>query len=126
MEDLRKQANDLLCFYGKMQNRLTQVGVEDPASLVTLFNQLQRGLQSVDSAELEPAIHEVERLIESLSRMQSDLQVLRDLKLRVEKTQQIVAGDKPGEGAVRRLNVDDHDRRELRRRDHRPGPFPVS
>ena len=86
MEDLRKQANDLLCFYGKMQNRLTQVGVEDPASLVLLFNQLQRGLKSVDADELEPAIKEVERLIESLGRMQADLEVLRELKLRVEKS----------------------------------------
>lgn len=86
MEDLRKQANDLLCFYGKMQNRLTQVGVEDPASLVLLFNQLQRGLQSVDAEELGPAIVEVERLIESLGRMQADLEVLRELKLRVEKS----------------------------------------
>ncbi len=124
MEDLRKQANDLLCFYGKMQNRLTQVGVEDPASLVTLFNQLQRGLQSVDTAELEPAIREVERLIESLSRMQSDLQVLRELKLRVEKTQQIVAGEKPADGAARRFSIDEPQPRELRRRD-RPGPLPV-
>lgn len=124
MEDLRKQANDLLCFYGKMQNRLTQVGVEDPASLVTLFNQLQRGLQSVDTAELEPAIREVERLIESLSRMQSDLHVLRDLKSRVEKTQQLVAAEKPAEAQVRRFNMDDQDRREMRRRD-RPGVLPA-
>ena len=125
MEDLRKQANDLLCFYGKMQNRLTQVGVDDPASLVSMFNQLQRGLQSVDTAELEPAIREVEKLIESLGRMQSDLQVLRDLKLRVDKTQQIVAAEKPADGTVRRINMDDSDRRELRRRD-RPSPFPVA
>ena len=125
MEDLRKQANDLLCFYGKMQNRLTQVGVEDPASLVSLFNQLQRGLQSVDTAELEPALREVEKLIESLSRMQADLQVLRDLKIRVDKTQQIVTAEKPSDGTVRRLNMDDTDRRELRRRD-RPSPFPVA
>jgi len=125
MEDLRKQANDLLCFYGKMQNRLTQVGVEDPASLVSLFNQLQRGLQSVDTAELEPALREVEKLIESLSRMQADLQVLRDLKIRVDKTQQIVTAEKPADGTVRRLNMDDADRRELRRRD-RPSPFPVA
>lgn len=124
MEDLRKQANDLLCFYGKMQNRLTQVGVEDPASLVSLFNQLQRGLQSVDIAELEPAIREVERLVESLSRMQSDLQVLRDLKQRVEKTQQLVANEKqPADGGLRRFPIDEANR-DLRRRD-RPGAAPA-
>lgn len=116
MEDLRKQANDLLVFYGKMQNRLTQVGVDDPASLVTLFNQLQRGLQSVDNAELEPAVREVDRLIESLSRMRSDLQILLELKQRVEKTNHLV-GARPEE---RRLPIDEN-RREIRRAD-RPGP----
>ncbi len=85
MEDLRKQANDLLSFYGKMQSRLTQVGVDDPAALVVLFNQLQRGLQSIDGDELEPAIQEVDRLIEALGRMQADLQILRELKQRVDR-----------------------------------------
>lgn len=105
MEDLRKQANDLLCFYGKMQNRLSQVGVEDPASLVLLFNQLQRGLRSVDADELEPAIREVDRLIESLGRMQADLQVLRELKQRVER------GEEPGD-------VDDGPRQRNRGNGH--------
>jgi hypothetical protein len=119
MEDLRKQANDLLVFYGKMQNRLSQAGVDDPSSLVTLFNQLQRGLQSVDHAELEPAVREVERLIESLGRMKGDLQVLLDLKQRVEKTSQLV-GERPARADDRRIPLDES-RREVRRAD-RPGP----
>ena len=86
MEDLRKQANDLLVYYGKMQNRLTQAGVNDTGSLVNMFKQLERGLEAVALEELDPAIQEVSRLIESLNRMQGDLQVLRDLKMRVEKT----------------------------------------
>ena len=119
MEDLRKQANDLLVFYGKMQNRLSQAGVDDPSSLVTLFNQLQRGLQSVDHAELEPAVREVERLVESLGRMKADLQVLLDLKQRVEKTSQLV-GERPARPDDRRIPLDES-RREIRRAD-RPGP----
>src|SRR5262245_49422433 len=86
MEDLRKQANDLLVFYGKMQNRLSQAGVNDTGSLVSMFKQLERGLEAVSLEELDPALQEVTRLIESLNRMQGDLQVLRELKLRVEKT----------------------------------------
>lgn len=86
MEDLRKQANDLLCYYGKMQNRLSQAGVGNTTSLVTMFQQLQRGMEAVALEELDPAIQEVSRLIESLGRMQADLQVLRELKTRVEKT----------------------------------------
>lgn len=83
MEDMRKQANDLLCYYNKMQNRLSQSGVADTGSLVTMFNQLQRGLDSVAFEELDPAIQEVNRLMESLSKMQADLQVLRELKTRM-------------------------------------------
>jgi hypothetical protein len=86
MEDLRKQANDLLVFYGKMQNRLSQAGVNDTGSLVGMFKQLERGLEAVALEELDPAIQEVTRLVESLNRMQSDLQVIKELKMRVEKT----------------------------------------
>jgi len=85
MEELRQQANDLLCYYAKTQNRLSQAGVNDTGSLVGLFDQLQRGLDAVALDELEPAIQEVSRLVESLTRMQADLQVMKDLKLRMEK-----------------------------------------
>jgi hypothetical protein len=94
MEDMRKQANDLLCYYSKMQNRLSQSGVTDTSSLVSMFNQLQRGLDSVAFEELDPAIQEVSRLMESLSKMQADLQVLRELKTRVSKVREAV--DRPG------------------------------
>ena len=93
MEDLRKQANDLLVSYGKMQNRLSQAGVSDTGSLVTMFKQLERGLDAVALEELDPALQEVTRLIESLNRMQADLQVLRDLKVRVEKTKAVLGGN---------------------------------
>ena len=101
MEDLRKQANDLLVFYGKMQNRLSQAGVNDTGSLVSMFKQLERGLEAVALEELDPALQEVTRLIDSLNRMQGDLQVLRDLKMRVEKTKAVLGGngrfdDSPG------------------------------
>jgi len=93
MEDLRKQANDLLVFYGKMQNRLSQAGVSDTGSLVSMFKQLERGMEAVALEELDPALQEVTRLIDSLNRMQADLQVLRDLKLRVEKTKAVLTGN---------------------------------
>jgi hypothetical protein len=92
MEDLRKQANDLLCYYGKMQNRLSQAGVNDTGSLVTMFNQLQRGLETVSLEELDPAIQEINRLVESLGKMQADLQVLKELKVRVGKMRAVLNG----------------------------------
>ena len=90
MEDLRKQAKDLLVFYGKMQNRLSQAGVSDTGSLVSMFKQLERGLEAVALEDLDPALQEVTRLVDSLNRMQADLQILKDLKLRVEKTKAAV------------------------------------
>ncbi len=95
MEDLRKQANDLLVFYGKMQNRLSQAGVSDTGSLVSMFKQLERGLEAIALEELDPALQEVSRLVDSLNRMQSDLQVLREVKLRVEKTKAALNGGRP-------------------------------
>jgi hypothetical protein len=84
MEDLRKQANDLLVYYSKMQNRLSQAGVSDTGSLINLFAQLQRGLDAVAFDELDPAILEVNRLVESLTKMQADLQVMKELKSRLK------------------------------------------
>lgn len=100
MEDLRKQANDLLVFYGKMQNRLSQAGVSDTGSLVAMFKQLERGLEAVALEDLDPALQEVTRLVDSLNRMQADLQVLKDLKVRVEKTKAVMGGrpDEPATG----------------------------
>ena len=87
---------------GKMQNRLSQAGVSDTGSLVSMFKQLERGLDAVALEELDPALQEVTRLIESLNRMQYDLQVLRDLKVRVEKTKAVLNGngraDEPSTG----------------------------
>lgn len=100
MEDLRKQANDLLVFYGKMQNRLSQAGVGDTGSLVTMFRQLERGLEAVALEELEPALQEVTRLVDSLQRMQADLHMLRELKLRVEKTNAAIQGGRDDGPAV--------------------------
>jgi len=83
MEDMRKRANDLLVYYSKMQNRLGQAGVNDTGGLVTLFSQLSRGLDAIALEELDPAIQEVNLLVDSLRRMQADLQVLRELKMRM-------------------------------------------
>lgn len=102
MEDLRKQANDLLVFYGKMQNRLSQAGINDTASLVSMFKQLERGLDAVSLEELEPALQEIGRVMDSLTRMQTDLMVLRDLKVRVEKTKAALSGGRNEDPGGRR------------------------
>jgi hypothetical protein len=47
--------------------------------------------------ELEPAISEVTRLLESLSKMQADLQVLKELKVRVAKTRAVLEGSSRAE-----------------------------
>ena len=53
MEDLRKQANDLWVFYGKMQNRLSQAGVNDTTSLVTRFQAAGARSDAVALEELD-------------------------------------------------------------------------
>jgi len=95
MEDLRKRANDLLCYYGKMQNRLVQAGLTDTGALVELFAQLHRGLEAISNEELDPAIEEVNRLVEALRKMQADLQVLKELKTRMSS---LVSGIDPSDG----------------------------
>lgn len=83
MEELQKRANDLLVYYDKMQNRLSDVGVADTSALVELFSQLHKGLESISNDELDPAINEVDRLVAELRKMQADLKILQELKTRM-------------------------------------------
>ena len=51
---------------------------------LNLYEQLSRALEAVSRQEIQWALEQAERLIETLVRMDSDLQALRALKQRME------------------------------------------
>lgn len=82
--DIQRQADELWRYYSELGRRLSQAGVRDVSDLLGLYDQLRRALGAVSVQEIRWALEQAERLIETLVRMDSDLQALRALKGRID------------------------------------------
>lgn len=83
--DVQREADELWRYYAELTQRLAQTGVRDVPDLLGLYEQLRRALDAVSRQEIQWALEQAERLIETLVRMDSDLQALRGLKAAVDK-----------------------------------------
>ena len=83
--DIHREADELWRYYSELGRRLTQAGVRDVPDLLLLFEQLRRALESISRQEIQWALDQAQRLIETLVRMDSDLQALRALKASFER-----------------------------------------
>jgi hypothetical protein len=83
--DVQREADELWRYYSELGRRLAQTGVRDVPDLLGLYEQLRRALEAVSRQEIEWALEQAERLIETLVRMDSDLQALRVIKQGMEK-----------------------------------------
>ena len=79
--DIRRDADQLMRYYGELMRRLTQNGVRDVGELLTLYEQLQRAVSALTPQEISWACDQVQALIRQLIAMDSNLQALRRLKL---------------------------------------------
>ncbi len=78
--DIRREAEELARYYGELVRRLGQSGVRDVADLLALHERLARALEAVSRQEIGWVTEQVQRLIEVLVRMDSNLDALRRLK----------------------------------------------
>ena len=83
--EVQREAEELWRYYTELGRRLAQTGVRDVPDLLGLYEQLRRSLDAVSKQEIQWALEQAERLIETLVRMDSDLQALRALKSGMEK-----------------------------------------
>ena len=80
--DIRRETEELVRYYGELVRRLGQSGgVRDVADLLALHERLGRALEAVSRQEIGWVTEQVQRLIEVLVRMDSNLDALRRLKL---------------------------------------------
>ena len=84
--DVQREADELWRYYSELGRRLAQTGVRDVPDLIGLYDQLRRALDAVSRQEIQWALEQAERLIESLVRMDSNLQALRALKQSMDKS----------------------------------------
>src|SRR5205823_5259025 len=78
--DIRRETEELVRYYGELVRRLSQSGVRDVADLLGLYERLGRALETVSRQEIGWVTEQVQRLIEALVLMDSNLDPLRRLK----------------------------------------------
>ena len=79
-DEMRRQTEDLIRYYGEIDRRVAYTGVDGVAGLLELSQQVEAALGAVASQELEWMLSEVRGLLDRLVRMDSQLQALRALK----------------------------------------------
>ena len=79
--DIRRDADQLMRYYGELMRRLTQNGVRDVGELLTLYEQLQRAVSALTAQEISWACDQVQELIRQLVGMDTNIQALRRLKM---------------------------------------------
>jgi hypothetical protein len=83
--DIHREADELWRYYAELGRHLSSAGVRDVPDLLSLYEQLRRALDAVSAQEIRWALEQAERLIETLVRMDSDLQALKALKASLDQ-----------------------------------------
>jgi len=84
MEDMVRQTDHLINFTREINRRIADSGISGVEGLVALYDQLRSALAKVTPQELEWAQGEVNRVLESLKRLNDELQHLSALKSALE------------------------------------------
>ena len=79
--DIRREADDLIRYYGELVRRLGQNGVRDIAELLALYEQVGRAVDAISAQEIGWVAEQAQRLIGEFVRMDSNLEALRRLKV---------------------------------------------
>lgn len=84
MDQMLEQAEAVLRFSGELQRRMSEVGVEGISGVMSLYAQLRSALEKVSHDELDWAAAEVNRVLESLTKISDEVRRLKGLKLSLE------------------------------------------
>jgi len=80
VEEMRRQTEDIIRYYGELSRRISSVGVEGVPQLIELSKQLEIALAEVSPQELEWVGVEIKRLLDRLVEIDSRIDRLRELK----------------------------------------------
>jgi hypothetical protein len=84
MEQVLEQAEAVLRFSGELQRRMSEVGVEGIGGVMSLYTQLRSAIEKVSHDELDWAAAEVNRVLESFTKISDEVRRLKGLKLSLE------------------------------------------
>ena len=83
MDDILRQAEALLRFSGEVENRMSESGLGGVEGVIERYVQLRQALDRLSQCELDWAKTEVDRLIETLTEVATQLEQLRAIKLAI-------------------------------------------
>ena len=81
VEQMRRQTEDIIRYYGEIDRRVANTGIEGIAGLLEVSQEMETALAVVASQELDWMVTELRSLLERLVRMDSELERLRALKM---------------------------------------------
>jgi hypothetical protein len=81
VEQMRRQTEDIIRYYGEIDRRVAHTGMAGIAGLLEVSQQVEAAISVVASQELDWVVSELRTLLERLVHMDSQLQRLRALKL---------------------------------------------
>jgi hypothetical protein len=81
VEQMRRQTEDIIRYYGEIDRRVANTGIEGIAGLLEVSQEMGTALAVVASQELDWMVTELRDLLERLVRMDSQLERLRALKM---------------------------------------------
>ena len=81
LEQMRRQTEDIVRYYGELNRRISANGVENIPQLLELAKQVEASLAGVGAEELSWIGTEIRRLLDQLVQIDAQLQRLRELKL---------------------------------------------
>lgn len=80
VEDMRRQTEDIIRYYGEIDRRVAHTGLDGIPGLLEMSHHIESALGVIASQELEWMMSEVRGLLDRLVRMDSQLEALRALK----------------------------------------------
>jgi hypothetical protein len=78
---MRRQTEDIIRYYGELNRRVANAGMESLTRLLEVHRQLEMAVAEVGSEELDWVSDEMKRLLDELVQMDAKLQKLRELKM---------------------------------------------
>ena len=94
LDEMRRQTEDIIRYYGELNRRISANGVEGIPHLLELAKQIETAIADVGTQELSWISTEIKQLLDQLVRIDAQLQRLRELKM--------VLGQQPESEPIRR------------------------
>jgi hypothetical protein len=99
VEQMRRQTEDLIRYYGEIDRRVANTGIEGITGLLEASQEMVTALSVVASQELDWMVTGLRSLHDRLERMNSPLERLRALKMMLADDAE--SGDPPKRSPVR-------------------------